>query len=85
MIADAWAETIRAIAAIIERWGRSIALFFAGKAAGADEVEKKVRKADDKAEERQREKDSEFERLRRDDAFRNRVRDALRDKDAGSD
>lgn len=82
-MSNAWAKVIEAIASLIERWGRAIAFFFAGKSAGKTETESKIRDAKDKAAEDQHEKDSEFERLRRDDDFRDRVRDALRDKDAG--
>lgn len=76
-MSDAWAKAVAEIAALLKRWGAAIAAYFAGRRDGEDKAEDAARKAEDKARERQDENDREFERRRRDDARRQRLRDFL--------
>ena len=78
-----WSGVVEAIVKLLGKWGSAIAAYFAGRAAKTRDVEKNERKE----REAQDETDADFERLRRDDALRDRVRDlmAVRDKPAGVD
>lgn len=74
-----WPKAIAAIVSLLEKWGKVIAAFFAGKNIGADQVRDKAAKEADEAQEAQDESDQKFEHDRRDPDVRDRVRDAIRE------
>lgn len=74
---NAWAEAIREVAALVRKAGAAFFAFLAGKKAGTDAAEDRARRAADKAGEKQDETDRDYDRLRRNEPLRERLRDLM--------